>query len=208
MYVVAVTEATTEDMPKRRGRRRDPRKEQAIKQAALELYCEVGWSGFTFEAVARRSGIGKPAIYLRWDDRTELLLDSLDVFEIEPRQLDTGDLAGDLRALAEHLFTWWTSTGATAWLRIQLDQPVQPDLVRDFYRKYVGTNIQGARGIVDRALDRGELTSHDDGMVLLEMVNGAIYTRVFNTPVARRQEVIDDAGPYLDRLISMSLRTR
>ena len=42
--------------------------------AALAVYAEAGWSGFSFDAVARRAGVGKAPLYLRWASKEDLLL--------------------------------------------------------------------------------------------------------------------------------------
>jgi DNA-binding transcriptional MerR regulator/predicted nucleic acid-binding protein len=43
----------------RPGRPRDPNLESRVFAAALRVYAEAGWSGFSFDAVARRAGVGK-----------------------------------------------------------------------------------------------------------------------------------------------------
>jgi DNA-binding transcriptional MerR regulator len=50
----------------RSGRPRDPDLESRVLAAALRVYAEAGWSGFSFDAVARRAGVGKAPLYLRW----------------------------------------------------------------------------------------------------------------------------------------------
>ena len=39
-----------------RGRPLDPGLEDRVFDAAIALYAETGWAGFSFEAVARRAG--------------------------------------------------------------------------------------------------------------------------------------------------------
>jgi hypothetical protein len=44
---------------------------------SIDVFGELGWAGFTIEAVARRSRVGKAAIYLRWPSKAELLVAAL-----------------------------------------------------------------------------------------------------------------------------------
>ncbi|WP_046529381.1 MULTISPECIES: TetR/AcrR family transcriptional regulator [Cellulomonas] len=60
-----------------RGRPRDPDLARRAHRAALGLFAEKGWAGFTLDGVAARARIGKSAIYLRWSDRAELLVEAL-----------------------------------------------------------------------------------------------------------------------------------
>lgn len=196
--------AAGDSAPARPGRRRDPAKEQALLEASLEVYAEVGWAGFTFEAVSRRSGVGRPAIYLRWESREELLLDAMGLLDLPQVDTDTGTLEGDLVVLGEALVSWWTSVGARAWTRLQVDHDVVPQVGEVFYGVHVRRNVQAAAMIVDRAIERGELADRAEGIVLLEMVNGAIHTRIVDTPPQRRGEFEHQAPAYVRRLARLT----
>lgn len=81
------------------GRPRDPQKDEDALAAARELLADVGYQGTTISAVARRSGVGAPAIYRRWPNREALIEDA--VFgHAHPAPLppQTDDLRGDLHA--------------------------------------------------------------------------------------------------------------
>ncbi|MEU4561784.1 TetR/AcrR family transcriptional regulator [Actinoplanes sp. NPDC023936] len=56
----------------KRTRRRGRVLEEAILDAAWAELAERGWSGFTVEGVAARSGAAKSVIYRRWSGRVEL----------------------------------------------------------------------------------------------------------------------------------------
>ena len=63
--------------PVRPGRRRDPEVDEAILDAALELFAEDGFRGVTIEGVAARAGVGKATIYRRYPTREALLVDAV-----------------------------------------------------------------------------------------------------------------------------------
>jgi AcrR family transcriptional regulator len=58
------------------GRPRDPNLESRVFAAVRTIYAEAGWSGFSFDAVARSAGVGKAPLYLRWKTKEDLLLSS------------------------------------------------------------------------------------------------------------------------------------
>src|SRR3954447_10619696 len=96
---------STHGEPRRgRGRPRTPGAEERIIDAALEEYGEHGWSGFTMDGVARRAGVGKSTVYLRWQAKDSLLTDAVSGRSSNLGAVDTGSLRGDLHALATNLF--------------------------------------------------------------------------------------------------------
>jgi AcrR family transcriptional regulator len=58
--------------PAGRGRPADPDIEGRVLAAALTVYGEVGWAGFTLDRVARRAPVGKAALYRRWPTKEDL----------------------------------------------------------------------------------------------------------------------------------------
>jgi len=94
------------DLP-RVGRPRDPRVDDAVKAAALELLVEEGYQATSIQAIARRAGVSVPTIYRRWANKAELIEEA--VFPepfIEPSET-SGDirrgLAAYCKAIIEHL---------------------------------------------------------------------------------------------------------
>ena len=66
-------------MSEKKTRRRGAMLERAILDAAWIELTQVGWSGFTIEGVAERSGAAKSVIYRRWRNRTDLIALMTDV---------------------------------------------------------------------------------------------------------------------------------
>src|SRR5690348_13523627 len=62
---------------RRRSRRRGRALEESIFEAALAELSEYGFAGMSLERVAERAGTGKSAIYRRWGDKLELVVDTL-----------------------------------------------------------------------------------------------------------------------------------
>lgn len=79
-----------------RGRPFDTRVRADLLHATRELLVEVGYDRLTIEAVAKRCGAGKAAVYRRWAGKPDLVMAA--AFDRLPELLtpDTGDLRSDL----------------------------------------------------------------------------------------------------------------
>jgi AcrR family transcriptional regulator len=82
-------------------RRRGQQLEDAILEAAWEIFSDEGYAEVTMKGVAERAGTGKPVLYRRWKDSDALLADAI-AAQVErrmPDPPDTGDLREDLLVL-------------------------------------------------------------------------------------------------------------
>ena len=55
------------------GRPRDPRIDDAVIEATIDLLEQVGYLQLTISAIADRAGTNKPAIYRRWPTKAHLV---------------------------------------------------------------------------------------------------------------------------------------
>ncbi|MFN0064272.1 MAG: TetR/AcrR family transcriptional regulator [Myxococcaceae bacterium] len=87
----------------RLGRKRDPTRDAAILDAALNVLAEVGYSGMTMDMVADHAKAGKATLYRRWPSKAELVTEAVMRLKSKAVNLlrlpDTGSLRGDLLAL-------------------------------------------------------------------------------------------------------------
>lgn len=78
------------------GRPRDHRLDDAILEAATAVFVERGYHAASLSEIARRAGLGTPAIYRRWPTKAAL---AIDVFarSASPDPIpDTGSIRADL----------------------------------------------------------------------------------------------------------------
>lgn len=97
--------ADTRSLDHRRppGRPRDPHVDQAILDAATAILAEGGLRALSVTAVARRTGIARATVYLRWPTRAELLgATAKAAVGGEPYRM-TGELEADIRGMGEFL---------------------------------------------------------------------------------------------------------
>ena len=98
-------------MEEKRSRRRGEVLERAILEAAWHELAERGWTGFTVEGVAARSGAAKTVIYRRWRNRAHLAQEMLNRAAADggtgPPSSGSlrSDLLGFLEGMAEFLRT-------------------------------------------------------------------------------------------------------
>ena len=71
---------------------------EAIEAALLQELAEFGYGKVAIDAVARRAGVGKAAIYRRWRDKQEMVVSVASKVALSAVGIpDTGSLRGDIR---------------------------------------------------------------------------------------------------------------
>ncbi|WP_066899001.1 TetR/AcrR family transcriptional regulator [Mycolicibacterium houstonense] len=167
----------------------------AIESAFFEELAAVGYGRLSVDAVAKRAGVGKAAIYRRWRSKQDLAVDLVTKVAVAAIDVpDTGTLRGDIRA--------YLHNGREA-LAHRLARTIIPDLLAEAardpdYAATVAGQIREPRRLkvtqlFDRARRRGEIAEDADIDVALDVIGGALYWR---------QSVmqIDADDDYLDRL--------
>ncbi len=168
------------------------RSKEAVKAASLaaayELLTDVGVSGVSFDEVSRRSGVAKTTIYRYWPTRSALLFDAVMEFAPRLQMPSTGNLQGDLTALALDL-THHLQTGRWASAMPSIIDAGERDAdAAEFQSRAHAGMISGFSSIATRAQERGELDASVDVPGLTAAIVGPIFYRRWFS----RQE-IDDA---------------
>jgi AcrR family transcriptional regulator len=168
----------------------------AIAAAAFAELAESGYARMSMEAVARRAGVGKAALYRRWDSKDAMVID-LVASAVRGHALvqpDTGTLRGDVEAYIR----------ATAG---QLSDPLVSRIAPDFLgessrnpavaaalREVIATpRREIADALLSRAIRRDELPGDLDHELALDLLVAPLG---FRTLISRA--AIDD--DYLRRL--------
>ncbi|GAB1644753.1 TetR/AcrR family transcriptional regulator [Krasilnikovia sp. MM14-A1259] len=152
----------------------------AIRNAVMKELAEVGYGRLSIEAVARRAGVGKTAIYRRWSNKLEMVLEIVsDVAERAVPLPDTGTFAGDLRLLLMI---------ASKALQHRMASQIIPDLMAEAARNpQIAETLQRALHthqhavgdkLVGQAIARGELPADADPDVAVDLILGPLYWRV------------------------------
>jgi AcrR family transcriptional regulator len=187
------------------GRPRDPDVDRKIAQAALDLFGEAGWAGFAMEAVARRAGVGKASLYLRWNSKEALLADAVTMRMSSVTDVDTGTLRGDLTELAVQMLDLYSGPASRAALRLSVEADSIPG-VAEHYEGIRRSQVLAARAMVRRGIARGELAPDAPVTLLLDTLAGGAMMHVLSTPRHLKASVNRDTRMHAERLVSFLLR--
>ncbi|MEW2384534.1 TetR/AcrR family transcriptional regulator [Micromonospora sp. NPDC047707] len=152
----------------------------AIRDAVMQELAVVGYARLSIEAVARRAGVSKSAVYRRWSSKLDLVLEIVGSVAGQRFLLpDTGSLTGDL----ELVFMIMSRA-----LRHPLASQIIPDLLAEAARNpQIGQTLQGAlrtyqqamgERLISRAVARGELAAGVDHSVATDLIVGPLYWRL------------------------------
>ena len=161
--------------PPMRGRPRDPRRRQAILDAAIALVGEVGYDRMTVEALAARAGVSKPTIYRRWPGgKAEIVVEAIRALRAASGELpDTGSLRGDLIAF---LGVVAGSLDAKVAGGLLSHLSSSDELAALFREEVVADERHRYQVLFDRARTRGEMAA-DVTPLLVDIPGSVILTR-------------------------------
>jgi AcrR family transcriptional regulator len=168
-----------------RGRPRDPRRRQAILDAAIALVGEVGFDRMTVEALAARAGVSKPTIYRRWPGgKGEIVVEAIRALRAEAGpDPDTGSLRGDLLAMLEQVAKSFDAKVAGGMLNHIGSSDELTALIRG---EVVAQERARYQVLLDRAHVRGE-TRDDITPLFADIPGSVIFSRrlIAGEPVDR-----------------------
>ncbi len=150
--------------------------------AAAQILAERGLSGMSIEEVAARAGVGKTTIYRRWTSRGTLALDAfLAEFQGQQPLPDTGTLRGDLLAALRAWIRAVTRTSAGPILAGLIAEAQRDPELAVAWRERVVERLRSQHKIMlDRAVERGEISAGTDYEVVLDLLFGAAYHRLLH----------------------------
>ena len=154
--------------------------------AALEVYMEVGWSGFTLGKVAKQAHMGKSALYLRWPTKEAMLADAFtasDVF-FEYRDYERPDVPflEYVQMLVEDRLTrYYTPTGL-AVIRLILENHTDNEELGTIWQNSVGKSVIHTRNIIRDAMRTGDLRPETQRVQLGDALEGGMAMHVMATP--------------------------
>jgi AcrR family transcriptional regulator len=168
-----------------RGRPRDPQVDERIRQATIELLSERGFAETTIVAVARRAGVGAPAIYRRWPSRIPMIENAVfpgfDSVVVQP----TGDLEADLQRYVDAFLAAFDQPAARTALPALLSvYQSDPDNNEFAARRVVGSVREPFRDMLRAAAP--EITPDINADDVLDVLVGAVLFHTFIRPFSGR----------------------
>lgn len=162
------------------GRPRSERVHRAILRATNELLAERGFADLTMDDVAERAGVSKATIYRRWPSKGTLVFEAFGAdFLARQTVPDTGNLKDDLMTRMRRWVRIVNGTVTGRTLKALLAEIQRDDELAVLWRDYFTKPVrQVAKAVVERAVERGEISQRTDPDVLLDLLYGPMYHRL------------------------------
>lgn len=159
-----------------------PQVTDALTRLFFEEWARHGYAGISLERVARRAGSGKAALYRRWPDKAAMasaLLSEVGLTLTDVPEQDT--LLADLRALLfaiRRVLRHSTIRRIVADIHAELERtPALAKVARPFQR----ARRARVRGLIERAIARGELSPTCDLETAADVIAAPLYWRMVVT---------------------------
>jgi AcrR family transcriptional regulator len=159
-----------------------PQITDALVQTFFEEWARVGYSALSLDAVARKAGVGKAALYRRWRSKPDMAADL--VRQLSATAIMASD-PGDQGALEADLYV--ALLAVRRILRHPLVRRILPDLYTAIPREPAlaaamrpGEMMREKKveALVDRAIARGELPADLDRRAATDFLIGPLYWRI------------------------------
>jgi AcrR family transcriptional regulator len=187
------------DPGRKPGRPRDRRLDEALLDAGLAVFLEAGYSAASLAEIARRAGVGTPAIYRRWPTKADLAIDIVEHLS-EPEAIpDTGSIRDDLVAfMTLRLRTWSTPLFRNVLLPVLMQGNREGSLVSDVSGRFLGYR-KALEARIGRSIEAGELRADTNPGRLVDLLMGTITMPLlfFQEPPA-----VDEAAAIVDQVLA------
>jgi AcrR family transcriptional regulator len=173
---------TTTEVPElreaRHGRPRDPQVDAAIRQATLDLLVEEGFARMSIEGVASRAGVGKAAIYRRWDCKTALVVDSIhDLVSAKMDWPQTDDIRADLEGIFNLFLEKMRGMEGEMMSAVVSELVRNPELAATVQGQFIACRKKDLLERIRSAMADGQLAS-GDAELLAEVGFAIIHNRM------------------------------
>lgn len=165
----------------------------AIVHAVFVELAEVGYGRLSMEAVAKRAGVGKTAVYRRWPSKQAMVVALVSQVAVTAIAVpDTGNLRDDVKQYLEN---------ASQALEHPLARTIIPDLFAEAARNPVliaelssevrDPRRERAATVVRRGIARGELAPDTDLELAMDLLAGPLYWRLTIIRSPREEDYFD-----------------
>ncbi|WP_299986107.1 TetR/AcrR family transcriptional regulator [uncultured Ruegeria sp.] len=175
----------------------------SIQRALFEEWAETGYSALRMERIAARAGVGKAALYRRSKSKFELVTAAVKSTATNMTPIpDTGSFEADVARLMRRM---------AATLRHPLVRRILPDLHAEHARSNELAELlesvtrdrrAQATVMLDRALERGELSQDTDRQMMLDLFIAPLYWHVI---VQHRPVRSADIRKFTKLVLSVSI---
>jgi AcrR family transcriptional regulator len=176
------------------GRPRDTRIDGAVLQATVDLLGETGYAELSVDAIARRAGTSKPAIYRRWPSKAHLVHEAVFPIGDATELPDTGSLAGDVLEMMRRTRAVLTTPAARAALPgLVGEMAADLTLHAALLERFSGILSHGLTERLDMAAARNEVRPGVTALDLTEALAGITLLALLTRGAALDDEWLERA---------------
>jgi AcrR family transcriptional regulator len=165
----------------RRGRPRDPSRDEAIIDAAIDVLVRDGYDRLSMEGVATAAGVGKATVYRRWSSKAELVIDAMATLKPAIDSIDSGSLEGDIELMVVASCSPKSQRLLEVMVSICSALPREPELLEAFRTRFTEPRIARISDMLERARLRGELGPEIDVPIAASLVPSLMLQRALMT---------------------------
>ena len=178
------------------GRPRSLEADEAILEATVEVFAEVGFEALTMEGVAARAGVGKNTLYRRFPNKLDLVVSAVRCYtNVGAAPPNSGTTRGDVRAIVDDLVAIVTDTPMGRMLPILVATRTRVPELDVAYSEIVADKRARSAAVVRRAIERHDFRADVDIEAVVDAFVSPVFYRllVTNAPLdqAFRAAVVD-----------------
>lgn len=182
------------------GRPRDKRIDSAVMRSTVELLAETGYADLSVDAIARRAGTSKPAIYRRWPSKAHLVHEAVFPISDATALPDTGSLAGDVREMVSRTAAVLSTAAARAALPgLVGEMAADLTLHAALLERFGGILSRGLNDRLADAVAHGEVRPDVAAAEIVEVIAGTTFLALLT-----HGDGLDDA--WVDRTAALITR--
>jgi AcrR family transcriptional regulator len=163
-----------------RPRPRAEVREEAILSATMQLLLEAGYDRLSIDGVAVLAHSSKSTIYRRWPDKAALVVAAVTRHTAQELVIpdDSLSMRDDLLALARSMRDVLSAHDAALLIGLATAMRDRPDLALTVHTRVMDDKYAACRLVVERAVERGELSSADGVGLLMEACSSMLFARI------------------------------
>lgn len=143
----------------------------------------------TIDAIASHAGVGKQTIYRWWPSKAAVLTEALtESARDRVRDIDSGEVRGDLAQFLASTFRAVNSRPVAQALRAMMADALHDPQAAEVLREYTTRRRAALHTILERGVERGELSADADVALAVEQAFGFLWYRLLlgHAPLTRR----------------------
>jgi AcrR family transcriptional regulator len=167
--------------------------------AGLAVFLEAGYSAASLAEIARRAGVGTPAIYRRWPTKADMAMDIVEHVAVPEPIPDTGSIREDLvEFMTLRLRTWSKPLFRKLVLPLLMEGNREEPLAADVGVRFVDYR-KALEARIKRSIEAGELRAGTNPARLVDLLMGTIAMPLlfFQEPPA-----VDEAAAIVDQVLA------